>query len=82
MKLLIPIGCIQGSVRLSTDPLALGSLDICLNNTWGSVCEERNSWINTDERVACRQLGYSSSGNYKFLSKSLDLVSLHPNFLI
>ena len=69
MKVLIPVGCIEGSVRLSTDPLALGSLDICLNNTWGSVCE-RNSWINMNARVACRQLGYSSSG--KWLSKSLD----------
>ena len=32
-------------------------MEICLNNEWGTVCDEM--WDATDAGVVCRQLGHS-----------------------
>ena len=61
--------CTYGDVRLvggSGD--YEGNVQVCINGTWGYVCD--NSWNNIDARVVCRQLGYSyspSSGKTAFL---------------
>ena len=51
--------CTQGAIRLQGGTATLGRVEICNNNVWGTVCDDR--WDNTDARVACGQLGLPSS---------------------
>ena len=37
-----------------------GTLQVCVNNTWGTVCD--NNWSVQDATVACKQLGFSKYG--------------------
>lgn len=54
-------GCQSGSVRLrSGSTQREGLVEICVNNTWGTVCN--SGWSSIDARVICRQLGFSVAG--------------------
>ena len=50
-------GCMHGAIRLAGSVSSQGRVELCLNNTWGTVCD--NMWGATDAGVVCRQLGFS-----------------------
>ena len=55
------IGCPMGEIRLvGGSSYAEGLVEICLNNEWGTVCDQM--WDATDAAVVCRQLGFASIG--------------------
>jgi hypothetical protein len=51
--------CSQGSVRLSGGSSQQGRVEICINNNWGTVCDD--GWSTIDANIVCRQLGYSNA---------------------
>ena len=55
------VPCTTGQLRLvGGNILNEGRVEICMNNVWGTVCD--NGWSSTDATVVCRQLGYSTQG--------------------
>ena len=57
------VGCTENGVRLfGGSTKQEGRVEICRNNTWGTLCDDR--WDGSDASVLCRQLGFSSAGTY------------------
>ena len=49
--------CADGDVRLmngSVPSLSSGRVEVCVNNSYGSVCHDR--WDQLDATIVCRQL--------------------------
>lgn len=63
------VACEDGYVRLVNDSLdsvlikdtlSRGRVEICINGTFQTICEE--DWDNTDASVLCSELGFSRFG--------------------
>ena len=39
-----------------------GTVEVCVNGVWSSVCNNYNQWDYKDAFVVCRQLGYPATG--------------------
>ena len=53
--------CTDGDIRLIGRQSELeGTLEVCLDGTWGSVCD--NVWGYEETGVVCHQLGHTSTG--------------------
>ena len=57
---LLTATCTSGSVRLVGSSGQQGTVEVCLNNNWGTVCD--GGWSTADANIVCRQLGYSNAG--------------------
>ncbi len=56
-------GCSEGELRMVDGNATEGRIEICLNNEWGTICDQM--WDNVDAGVVCRQLHLNSQGiNY------------------
>ena len=55
------VGCSEGDVRLAGGMnYAEGRVEICINEEWGTVCDQM--WSTTEASVVCRQLQFTSNG--------------------
>ena len=52
--------CTFGQLRLAGNIANEGRVEICLNNVWGTVCDDY--WESAEATVVCRQLGYLTQG--------------------
>ena len=63
VRILIFIECQNGAIRLQGGTNSLeGRVEVCNENRWGSVCDD--AWGTIDAQVACRQLGFDTTGTY------------------
>lgn len=57
--------CDDGDVRLmngSVNTLISGRVEVCFNNSYGSVCNHR--WDEVDATVVCRQLNMQTASKF------------------
>ena len=52
--------CTNGDIRLAGGDGLSGRVELCINGTWGTVCDD--GWTDSDAAVVCNQLGHSPHG--------------------
>ena len=63
--------CEEGDLRLAEGSINHGVVEICVNDTWGTICS--NNWAQSEVTVICRQLGFSGLGTlYIMMTESTD----------
>ena len=75
-----PLGiCENGDIRLlgGTNQYE-GRVEVCWSEVWGTVCDD--FWSTFDAQVACRQLGFATTGKTLGLSKTGRVTSHLSSF--
>ena len=53
----------EGGIRLVGGRVSSeGRVEVCVNGTWGTVCDKNGYWTAVDAQVVCWQLGYYGYG--------------------
>ena len=82
LYILPSVMCDDGAVRLVNDSdetvsVVSGRVEMCLNNTWGAVCDQ--SWTDADATVVCKQLGFLQRESTKDVTCKTILRWLFPS---
>ena len=76
-------GCNTGEARLasstSNSNSSEGRLELCINNAWGTVCEDR--FGNEDAAVACSQISGYSRQEASVVTRDFSTMGQGPIFL-
>lgn len=71
--------CSDGEIRLVGGTILSGRLEVCLNNAWGTVCEE--GFTADDAQVVCNQTGLPHNGR-NTLEQAEDQSSVYSCFIL
>ena len=67
IKFFYLVPCQNGDIRLVNGKTPYeGRVEVCLNRRWGTVCDD--FWSPFDARVACRQLGFPTTGKHNYVA--------------